>query len=51
LSLTGKRGKTKSATRNPRVRRLIWKRTEGESRKARLCLLEWIFTGSSGTSQ
>jgi hypothetical protein len=40
LSLTGERGITKSATKNPQVRRLIWKTTEGVRKKARPFLWE-----------
>jgi hypothetical protein len=51
LSLTGERGKTKSAPKIPQVRRLVWKITEGRHKKARPFLWEWIFTGLSGTSR
>jgi len=42
LSLTGERGITKSATKNPQVRRLIWKSTRSVDKKARPFLWEWI---------
>jgi hypothetical protein len=35
LSLTGERGKTKSAAKIPQVRRLVWKITGGKYKKAR----------------
>jgi hypothetical protein len=49
LSLTGERDITKPSTKNPQVRRLKWKITQGEARKARPFLWEWIFTGLNGT--
>jgi hypothetical protein len=49
LSLTGERGITKSAPKNPQVRRLIWKSTGGVDKKARPFLWGWIYTVSSGT--